>query len=251
VYYLRGCILNLEELYHSAIQTCHHVLILSSHSQNTYSMDADSIMGYKLIKIAFERVKVTMELADETYVRFVGKHPRGTGSNTIYPLWDCYRSGNILCSSFLDSVLCQFFYYGDISDFVMKILGITTVSKRLKSCKENFKIRCIELPDKYFGASGKRERRYGEIFNDLTSLVPPVIPLGIYATHFEESPDGLSCCNPLPSAILKKGDRIMVIGDALGTGIETGRKKSKSFIEEKPRERSLSEFMNMDFSDFM
>jgi hypothetical protein len=110
-------------------------------------MDADSVMGYKIITNAFANVRVTMELADETYVRFVGRHLKGMGSNTMYALWDTYRSGRILCSSFLDSIICQLYHYGQINEIIVKLLGITKNNKRLKPYKESRKIRSICLPD--------------------------------------------------------------------------------------------------------
>ena len=56
LFYFRGSILSLEELYNSAISDSYHVLILSSHSENTFSMDSDVILGYKMIKHCYDNV---------------------------------------------------------------------------------------------------------------------------------------------------------------------------------------------------
>ena len=91
MFYFRGSILSLEELYNSAIKDSYHVVVLSSHSENTFSMDSDVILGYKMIKQCYDNVQVTIELADESYIRFLGKKPMESEVSLPYAMWDVYR----------------------------------------------------------------------------------------------------------------------------------------------------------------
>ena len=64
------------------------------------------MLGYKLIEMAFPNVRVTLELADESYVRFLGSRPKGKFKRLPHSMWPKYRAGKIFFSSFLDALIC-------------------------------------------------------------------------------------------------------------------------------------------------
>jgi hypothetical protein len=105
----------------------------------------------------------------------------------------------------------------------MKLMGLYPKDKRLKEYNENFEIRCIRIPDQYFGREADTERTYGEIFGDLLRMTPPVIPLAIFSKRYrnydpandEERQENsrrdreIVFTNPLPTAIVSKYDCII------------------------------------------
>lgn len=220
IYYLKGSILNFQELFNCAIEDSFAVLILTAHNKESFTPDSDAVLGAKFIEMCFPNARVLLELGDESYLRFLGNRPRGRFEELPYTMWPKYISGRCYLSTYLDTLLCQAYYNPELVQILLKLLGLNKHNdSRLEQYRENVLIRTIHIPQIYFKGDSKTEHKYGELFNDLICLNPPIIPLGILSKRFDgkSHPEKVDFeivfTNPLPTAIIDKDDCVICLGD--------------------------------------
>jgi voltage-gated potassium channel Kch len=226
LFYFKGSMLSFQDLYNSAITDCHVVLILASSNHNNFSPDSDAVLGCRLIELCFPHVRILLELIDESYMRFLGSRPRGKYQKLAYHLWSKYLSGRIFFSSFLESLICQIYYNGDLMNILLRLMGLKESDSRLKKFQENSLIRTIKIPASYFLHEGDIHCRYSELFNDLLSMDPPSIPLAVVSKRFtakgDETPKDIVemkvvdyevvFTNPIPTTVIGQEDSVICIG---------------------------------------
>ena len=86
IFYFKGNAMNFQDLYHTAIKECYSVLILSNINNNHIAPDADVILLSKLIECSFPDAKITVELIDKSFIRFMGSRPTGKYQKMSYNL---------------------------------------------------------------------------------------------------------------------------------------------------------------------
>ena len=226
MFFLKGNMMNFQDLYNTAIKDCYSVLILSSTNTQTSTPDYDVILLTKLIEYSFPHVRITVELIDKTFIRFMSSKPCRKYQSMPYALWPNSVSGKVYFSSHLDSFICQTYYNPDLLDVMLRIMGITKNNNPRKYIEENSIIRTIKVPKFYY--EGKdTPLMYGEVFRDLLHLKPPVIPLGILSRRFTDddnmNPEEIEemmkidqpivFTNPLPNTHVGRKDKIICIGE--------------------------------------
>ena len=214
--------MHFQDLYNTGIKNCYSVLILSNINSSGLSPDSEVILLTKLIEYSFPNVRITVELIDKSYIRFMGSRPKGKYKKLPYNLWPNAVSGKVYFSSYLDSFICQTYYNTDLLDVILRIMGITKNSQN--TLLENSIIRTVKIPKFYF--QGRLEPlSYGEVFRDLLHLNPPVIPLGILSKSFttvegdsdlenmNKIDQPIVFTNPSAGTLIQKSDKIICIGE--------------------------------------
>ena len=222
VFYFKGNMMHFQDLYNTGIKNCYSVLILSNINSSGLSPDSEVILLTKLIEYSFPNVRITVELIDKSYIRFMGSRPKGKYKKLPYNLWPNAVSGKVYFSSYLDSFICQTYYNTDLLDVILRIMGITKNSQN--TLLENSIIRTVKIPKFYF--QGRLEPlSYGEVFRDLLHLNPPVIPLGILSKSFttvegdsdlenmKKIDQPIVFTNPSAGTLIQKSDKIICIGE--------------------------------------
>ena len=252
IYYLKGSILNFQEIFNCAIEDSYAVLILTSHNKESFTPDSDAVLGAKSIEMCFPNARVLLELGDESYLRFLGNRPRGRFEELPYTMWPKYVSGRCYLSTYLDTLLCQAYYNPELVQILLKLLGFNKYNPRLEQYKENLLIRTIHIPHVYFKGEGKTSRTYGELFNDLLSLNPPVIPLGILSKRYVGKNDPTKVdfeivfTNPLPTALIDKDDSVICLGDHIGDKKAGGMSRIETISKPK---LELQDLMDMGIKE--
>ena len=240
IFYFKGNAMNFQDLYHTAIKECYSVLILSNINNNHIAPDADVILLSKLIECSFPDAKITVELIDKSFIRFMGSRPTGKYQKMSYNLWPNAVSGKVYFSSHLDSFICQTYYNPDLLDVILRVMGITKNKNSRNSTEENSIIRTIKIPKFYFQGRDT-PLLYGEVFRDLIHLNPPVISLGILSKSFtmndECEPEDLDSMrkidqpivftNPSADAPVGKSDKIICIGEPRDDIVQRDRSNKK------------------------
>lgn len=252
IYYLKGSILNFQEVFNCAIEESYAVLILTAHNKESFTADSDAVLGAKFIEMCFPNARVLLELGDESYLRFLGNRPRGRLEELPYTMWPKYISGRCYLSTYLDTLLCQAYYNPELVQILLRLLGLNKHNdSRLDQYKENVLIRTIHVPQVYFKGDSKAERTYGELFNDLLCLNPPIIPLGILSKRFagKAHPEKVDLeivfTNPLPTAFMDKEDCVICLGDHV-----EDMKGTVSRIEATPRQKiELQDLVDVELKD--
>jgi voltage-gated potassium channel len=188
LFYFKGDMEVFQDLYNTGIKDCASVLILSDLNFNQSSSDSEVILLTKIIEYSFPHVRVTVELIDKSFIRFMASKPTGKYKKLSYNLWPNAASGKVYFSSNLNSFICQTYYNPDLLAVLLRIMGITKNNNPKKTIEENSIIRTVGIPGFYF--EGRDEPLlYGEVFNDFLNLEPPVIPLGILSRSFTMTED--------------------------------------------------------------
>jgi len=204
IYYFKGSFLNLQELYNSAIVDSYGVLVLPTNDKYAYSSDSNSALVARLVQNYFPKVKLLVDLHDESYIKFLGGCPEGKFKQLPKFMWPKFLSGECFFSSALDSLVCQVFYNPNLTGFLEKLVDLSQ-----KSNLENSKIRSIEVPSTIPDGIS-----YSELFANLLELDSSVIPLALVSNSLD-SFEQVVLTNPLPSTQVFPGDCILCIGEPL------------------------------------
>lgn len=258
IFYFKGKTMNFQDLYNTGIKDCFSALILPNRMNSGIAPDSEVILLTKLIEYSFPHVRITVELADKSFVRFMGSRPVGKYKKYSYNLWPNAVSGKVFFSSNLDSFICQTYYNPDLLDVILRVMGITVNEKNNQTIEQNSIIRTIKIPKFYF-TERSAPLLYGEIFSDLLHLNPPVIPLGILSKTYTATDDDpeivlktmqkldqpIVLTNPRSNTPIGKSDKIICIGEP------KGEVSSPGDSERKNQEVGPEEICRLGFADIL
>ena len=241
IYYLKGNVMDFQDLYNTGIKDCYSVLILSNLTTNSLSPDSEVVLLTKLIEYSFPSTKIIVELINKSYIRFLGSRPSDGLAKLSYNHWPNSISGKVFFSSNLDSFICQAYYNKDLLDVILRVMGITKSKNLSSKLIENSNIRTIKIPKFYFEDQSE-PLQYIEILKDLLHLNPPVIPLGVLSAGHtvsiveKHSNDEMGQAqhivftNPPPDTLIGIDDKIICLGEpsheiAPDTGLEEQKER--------------------------
>jgi hypothetical protein len=82
------------------------VLILANSISECFSPDSPTVLAMRLMELCFPKIRIMVELIEESYIRFLGLHPKGRLKKLNYMTWPKYVQGRCFFSSNLESLIC-------------------------------------------------------------------------------------------------------------------------------------------------
>ncbi|XP_075681048.1 slowpoke 2 isoform X2 [Dermatophagoides pteronyssinus] len=195
VYWMKGCIDNLDDLIRAGINLSDSVVVVNKETTNSaeedYLSDCNTIVAVQTMFKMFPSVRIITELSQSSNMRFMQfrahdiyalslskmeKHERERGSHISYMFRLPFAAGNVFSASMLDTLLYQAFVKDYMITIIRLLLGIDQApgSGFLSSMR-------ITKDDLWI-------RTYGRLYQRLCSTTCE-IPIGIYRTQSTHSND--------------------------------------------------------------
>ncbi|XP_075585247.1 slowpoke 2 isoform X4 [Dermatophagoides farinae] len=195
VYWMKGCIDNLDDLIRAGINLADSVVVVNKETTNSaeedYLSDCNTIVAVQTMFKMFSSVRIITELSQSSNMRFMQfrahdiyalslskmeKHERERGSHISYMFRLPFAAGNVFSASMLDTLLYQAFVKDYMITIIRLLLGIDQApgSGFLSSMR-------ITKDDLWI-------RTYGRLYQRLCSTTCE-IPIGIYRTQSTHSND--------------------------------------------------------------
>ncbi|RWS09666.1 potassium channel subfamily T member 2-like protein, partial [Dinothrombium tinctorium] len=195
VYWMMGCIDDLDDLIKAGINIADSVVVVNKESTNSaeedYLADCNTIVAVQSMFKMFPSVRIITELSQSSNMRFMQfrahdayalslskteKHERERGSHISYMFRLPFAAGSVFSASMLDTLLYQAFVKDYMITIIRLLLGIDQApgSGFLSSMK--------------IGKDDLWIRTYGRLYQKLCSTSCE-IPIGIYRTQGSNTPD--------------------------------------------------------------
>jgi len=181
---------------------------------------------------AFYKVPYTIELTNPESIRYLKDGASQKYKDCGFQFWPMYVSGNVFFSSLLDSLLPMVHH----NDAILRVFNSMYEHHKHSFIQEdqeqeandtitqNKELHMINIPAELEGST------YGVIMETLVSLENPILPLGLYTARFVNKPaqedehtskiktmgigleEPILITNPLPSTVISRGDKLLVLG---------------------------------------
>ncbi|XP_076343529.1 potassium channel subfamily T member 2-like isoform X2 [Tachypleus tridentatus] len=193
VYWMQGCIDNLDDLLRAGINLADSVVVVNKESSNSteedHLTDCNTIVAVQTMFRLFPSVRVITELSQSSNMRFMQfrahdtyalhlsrteKREREKGSHISYMFRLPFAAGNVFSASMLDTMLYQTFVKDYMITFVRLLLGID------QAPGSGF-LSCVWITNEDLWI-----RTYGRLYQKLCSTSCE-IPIGIYRTVSSDS----------------------------------------------------------------
>ncbi len=137
---------------------------------------------------------------------------------------------NFLLILYIYACLLQAYHTDGIIDFVGKLIG-SYPTPNLRQCAENSEFSQITIQK---NTTIPNNLIYLDLFNHLTSLIVPVIPVAIYrAGNFLQNQLPYLVTNPLPNMPIVAGDTVILLGKVPERKLKSEKKEANPLIKVK------------------
>lgn len=123
VVYLESSLSDIDELCRTAIEDCFHVILLTWFVQDSSIQDSGILPIVRIIEENFKSVKFTLELLDESNLKYLNYRPKKELGNISFNIWPRYASSNVFFSSAMDYIMAQAFHMESIVEIVGKLIN--------------------------------------------------------------------------------------------------------------------------------
>jgi hypothetical protein len=103
--YLESSLSDVDELARTAIEDCFHVILLTWFVQDSSIQDSGILPIVRIIEENFKTVQFTLELLDESNLKYLNYRPLKTLGNISFNIWPRYASSNVFFSSSMDYIM--------------------------------------------------------------------------------------------------------------------------------------------------
>jgi len=240
LYHLQGDPQRFTDLYNAAVEDCYQFVVISPSDGDPETIDWDAVMIDRALAQFPVQIPRVLEIANPNNARFLNFKPIQSDKEVLRKLLPRFMNGEIFFSSYIDTLASQFYYNRDLSQVLTKLFCKFTVDEFSnaqmgnttffgKSLFENSSLSTIKISEEYIVKAGLAT--YGGLFDDLLSLNPPVIPLGLLLRSSQTAfgmrkgrsednyidltlaPTPMMCVNPLKTTPVNVGDKVLVLGN--------------------------------------
>ena len=204
VVYLESSLSDVEEIRRCAIEDSFHVIMLTWFVKDSSIQDSGILPIVRIIEENFKNVKFTLELLDESNLKYLNYRPRKELGHISYNIWPRYASSNVFFSSTMDYIMAgvyffiiiQAFHMESIVEIVGKLIN-SNISPNISGINENKQINILDLPDHFVKYS------YIDVFQQFVSKLRCIIPLAIVRDkQNNKNLVPIVIINPSPSTII-------------------------------------------------
>jgi hypothetical protein len=105
VFYLETSFTNIDEIRRTGIEDAFHLILLTWYSSDSAIQDSGILPIVRIVEEHFPGVNYTLELVEESNVKYLNFPPDKNFGNIAFNLWPRHASGNVFFSSTMDYLM--------------------------------------------------------------------------------------------------------------------------------------------------
>lgn len=137
---------NIDEIKRTGLEDAFHLILLTWYSSDSAIQDSGILPIVRIVEEHFPGVSYTLELVEESNVKYLNFPPNKDFGNIAFNLWPRHASGNVFFSSTMDFLMAQSYHMESIAYIVGKLIN-SNLAPNITGNVENNKINVIRLPE--------------------------------------------------------------------------------------------------------